>query len=369
MKYTETRLLHYFVAVAEKQHFAQAAERLGITPPTLTHQIQKLENDLGTKLLQRRPGRKVVVTEAGQRVLARAREILRQVEETAVIAQQAGRGELGRLQLGFVASVFSSGLLEKWTGAFEQANPAIDIAIDRLSPMAQIAGIMNNELDAGFARTPNKYPLGVRGFEIYRQPLVVALPSKHPLARHKDISPAMLAREPFVSFPTEVDLGFSGYTEVVARIGNFTPRVVMRHDDFATVLAYVSRGRGIAVVAELLMKTTNAPNVVYRNIAADPAPQTSIAFVYGSNPSPSAKLLIRHMQRHALRNGGKGAAPRHHQDRIMIPNQDRIIIPGALNIDPHPNVDPHPEVLARGASLEGCGRGASEIGQARFRQV
>jgi hypothetical protein len=67
-------------------------------------------------------------------------------------------------------------------------------------------------------------------------------------------------------------------------------------------------GYGIAVVPEL-MKTMNGADVVFRNIAADPVPQASIAFVYGSEPSPSAKLLIRHMQRHALRNGGKGAAP------------------------------------------------------------
>jgi DNA-binding transcriptional LysR family regulator len=305
----ETRLFRSFVAVAEEQHFARAAERLGISPPTLTHQMQKLESELGTKLLQRRTGRKVVVTEAGQRVLARAREILRQVEETAAIARQAGRGELGRLELGFVASVFSSGLLRRWIDPFQQANPAIDIAMHRLSPMAQIDGIMRNELDAGFARTPNKYPLGVRGFEVYRQPLVLALPSKHPLARHKAISPAMLAREAFVSFPTELDLGFSGHTEAVARIGKFIPRVIKRHEDFTTVLSHVGLGHGIAVVAELLLKTTNAPNVVCRNIAADPAPQTSIAFVYGSNPSPSAKLLIRHMQRHALRNHGRGGPP------------------------------------------------------------
>src|ERR1700739_2835326 len=109
----ETRLLRYFVAVAEEHHFANAAERLRITPPTLTHQIRKLETELGARLLQR-GGRKVVVTDAGQRFLTRARDILRDVEEATAIARQAGRGELGRLQLGFVAPVFSAGLLERW---------------------------------------------------------------------------------------------------------------------------------------------------------------------------------------------------------------------------------------------------------------
>jgi DNA-binding transcriptional LysR family regulator len=179
----DTRLLRYFVALAEERHFAQAALRLGISPPTLTNQIQKLEGWLGVKLVKRKGNTKVVITDAGQRFLLRAREMLRQVEEAAAITRQAARGELGHLELGFVASLYSAGLLQSWIGPFQQANPAIAITSRKLSPMAQIAGIVRNELDAGFARPPREYPSGVRGFDVYRQPLVLALPSKHPLAR------------------------------------------------------------------------------------------------------------------------------------------------------------------------------------------
>jgi len=216
----EPRLLRYFIAVAEKEHFAQAAERLGITPPTLTHQIKKLERQLGAKLLIRKGNTKVVITEAGQRVLAGAREMLRQGEEIKAAALQAGRGELGRLQIGFVAPLLSSGLLRHWIGAFKQAHPAIDIMIRNLVPMAQITGLMRKELDAGFARPPHKYPSGVRGFEIYRQPLVLALPRDHALARHEDISPAMLAHETFVKTTPELDVGFSGLTKPLPASAN-----------------------------------------------------------------------------------------------------------------------------------------------------
>jgi DNA-binding transcriptional LysR family regulator len=343
----ENRLFRYFVAVAEELHFANAALRLGISPPTLTQQIQKLESQLGVKLLRRKGNTKVVVTEAGQRFLADARETLRHAEQAAANARQAGRGELGRLQLGFLPSVFGAGLLRNWIGAFQQAHPAIDITMRQLASMAQIGGIVRKELDAGFARAPNKYPSGARGFEVYRQPLMLALPSEHPLARRKKISPAMLAREAFVSIRPELDLGFSGHIEAVARIGNFIPRVVKRDDDLMAVLAHVAFGHGIAVVPEPPMKAMNAPDVVFRNIAADPVPRTSIAFVHGSDPSPSARLLIQHMQRHALRNGGKGAAPSQ--------NHDRITMQSALN------VDRHPEAAARSAALEGCGPSAPAV--------
>jgi hypothetical protein len=111
----------------------------------------------------------------------------------------------------------------------------------------------------------------------------------------------------------------------------------MRHDrnpdERSEIRSGVALGHGVAVVPETV-KTISVANVVFRDIAADRVPHTSIAFVYGSDPSPSAKLLIRHMQHHALRNGGKGAAPPH--------NRDRIIIPSALVIR-------HPEVRAKGA--------------------
>jgi DNA-binding transcriptional LysR family regulator len=304
----ETRLLRYFVAVAEEQHFARAAERLGITPPTLTSQIQKLERDLGARLLRRKGNTKVIVTEAGQRFLADAREALRRVEQATANARQAGRGELGRLELGFMTWLAGAGLLRGWIGAFQEAHPTIDIAMRRLAPVPQISRIVGKELDAGFVRTPNKYPPGLRGFEICREPLALALPSEHPLARHGAISPAMLVREAFVTTTPELDLGFFGHIQAIARSGNFIPRVVKRQDDFITVLTYVALGCGIAVVPGV-MKTMNFADVVFRNIAADPVPRASIAFVYGSDPSPSATLLIRHMQRHALRNGGKGTAP------------------------------------------------------------
>ncbi len=308
MSEIENRLFRYFVTLAEERHFGRAALRLGISGPTLTHQIKKLESELGARLLERKGNRKVVVTDAGLRVLAGARQALRHVEEIAAVARQAARGELGRLQLGFMISVFGVESMLSWIDAFQQAHPAIEIVTDRLGPVAQIGRIGRKELDAGFTRALHKYPSGVRGFKVYSQPLALALPSKHPLARHGAISPAMLADEAFVSIAPERDLGFSGYTEAVARVGKFIPRVVKRHDDFIALLSYVALGHGIAVVPDL-MKTVSFARVVYRDIAADPVPQTSIAFVYSSDPSPSAKLLIRHMQGHALRNGGRGAPP------------------------------------------------------------
>ncbi len=307
----EIRLFRCFVVLAEEQHFASAAFRLGITPQTLKRQIRKLESGLGGKLVERQDDSTVVVTAAGERFLAIARDVLRQLEEAATIVAQAERGEVGRVAFGFVPGVSFAGLLQTWIGEFHQANPAIDIDMRALEPAAQIAGIRREELDAGFTRTPHRYPAGLQGIEVYRQRLLLALPGDHPLAGRQDISPEMLWDETFIDMAPELDVEFFGYAEAVGAIGNFTPRVSKRDSDIGTVLIYVALGHGIAVVPQL-MKKMNFANVVFRGIAADPVPQTSIAFVYRDDVSPAAKRLIEHMQRHALPQHGPGGFPRLH---------------------------------------------------------
>jgi DNA-binding transcriptional LysR family regulator len=308
MSDVETRLLRYFVAVAEEQHFARGALRLGISPPTLTHQIKKLEGQLDTKLLKRKGNSGVVVTEAGRRFLGRAREILRELDEAAAIARRAGRGEIGSVDIGFMAGVSFAGLLETWIGAFELANPAIEITMRRLVPAAQIDGMVREQLDAGFTRVPDRYPVGLRGIELYREPMVLAIPRRHPLARRTDISPTMLRDETFVDRMPDSDRGFFSYAEIVASMGNFTPRISKRESDFSTLLTYVGLGHGIAVIPQI-MNRMNLPNVVFQDIAADAVPQTSIAFVYHDSPSPSTRLLIKWIQRHALPQHRPGRSP------------------------------------------------------------
>jgi DNA-binding transcriptional LysR family regulator len=295
----ETRLFRYFAVLAEEQHFSHAAHRLDITPPTLTHQIKKLERLVGARLVERKGNTHVALTQAGLRFFERAQHVLRQVEEAKIVAQQAQRGEVGRIDIGFMASAVCSGVLQKSLADFCRANPAIEINMRKLVPMDQIKAIMRKDLDAGFTRSPHKYPAGLEGFDVHRQPMVLALPAKHPLARRKTITPAALKEELFINTGPELDVGFLGHAEAVA--GHFTPRVVKRDDDFMTILTYVSMGYGIGVMPQTMTRI-NIPTVVFREIAASSVPKSAIAFVYRRNDSsPQTDLLIKHMRSHALR--------------------------------------------------------------------
>src|SRR4029450_5011681 len=94
----ELRHLRYFIAVAEELHFGRAAERLRITKPPLSFQIQSLERELGVRLFVR--GRRVQLTEAGRALLAKARETIEAADAAARAAQQAGLLVHGRLRGG-----------------------------------------------------------------------------------------------------------------------------------------------------------------------------------------------------------------------------------------------------------------------------
>jgi DNA-binding transcriptional LysR family regulator len=295
----ENRLLRYFVAVAEEQHFSRAAQRLGISPPTLTHQIKKLEGQLNTKLFSRKGNTHVALTEVGLQLLDISKPILQQVKEVKFIAQRTARGEIGRVRVGYMTAVTCAEVMQRLLSGFQQENPAVEIIMHKLVPMAQITGILRMDLDVGFTRNPAKYPSGIDGFEIYRRPLVLALPSKHPLAQHSKISAADLKDEVFINNGPELDVGFWGHTEVVAKAGKFTPHVVKRNDDMFTLLTYVSLGYGIGIVPQP-MSNVNIPNIVYREIAAKPVPSSSIAFIYRHNGrSPSGNLLMQYIRRHS----------------------------------------------------------------------
>ena len=295
----ETRLFRYFVALADERHFSRAAMRLKISPPTLTHQIQKLENQLSAKLVERNGNTHIEFTEAGLRFLERARDVLRQVEEAEVVVQQAARGETGRIEISFMPSVACSGLMQKLLGDFQRENPAVEIILHKMVPFEQISAMLRKTIDCGFIRAPYRYPAGLDGFVIDRQPMVLALPKNHPLARRRKIDPRILRDETFVNPPNELDIGFWGHTETVAKLGNFTPKVAKRVHDMITALTYVSVGYGIGVVSKSMSKI-NIPNVVYREFAANPPPTSTVAFVYRRDDfSPASNLLRRYIRRNA----------------------------------------------------------------------
>lgn len=128
----EIRHFRYFLAVARQRNFTRAAEQLGIAPPTLSRQIQDMENTLGTRLFLRQQ-REVSLTEAGATLLLEAEATVRQFEFAQRNAQRAGRGEIGHIELGYVASAVYCGLLQKQVQGFGRDCPDVSLNVRELS--------------------------------------------------------------------------------------------------------------------------------------------------------------------------------------------------------------------------------------------
>lgn len=303
----ETRLFRYFVALAQEHHFARASAVLGISPPTLTHQIQKLEARLGSRLVIRNGNSQVELTHAGERFLERARNVLREAAEAEVVVRQASRGETGRIEIGFMAVASVNGLIEKCIGGFQRKFPGVEISLQQMVTRAQISAVLNRTLDAGFVRAPDHYPMGLQGFIVSRQPMLLAVPAGHPLSDHDRIKPAALDGQPFINTSPELEIGYWRHTQNLAVIGGFKPQVVQRAKDVVSILACVSAGIGVAVVS-VAFKRMDIPNVVYREFDMDPPPFTSVAFISRSNdPSPALRLLVGYMRQHELGESTKAA--------------------------------------------------------------
>ena len=295
----ETRLFRYFVALAETKHFGRTALSLGISTPTLSNQIKKLETQLSTRLVTRKGNTEIELTDVGNRFLERARAVLREAVEAEAVARQAARGEIGRIAVGFMTIMPLFGLIEKFVGGFQKQHPGIEVALKQAPTMDQIKSILQRELDFGMVRTPSRYPHSLRGFVISRTAMVLALYRDHPLANHKSIHPSQLKSESFVNYSPELDVGFWKHIDIIGEAGNFTPRITARVKDAITVLSCVSAGQGVAVVSEAFKKV-QMPNVVYRDFSIEP-PMTPTSMIYRSEESsPAAQAFVKFMRKHAI---------------------------------------------------------------------
>ncbi len=296
----ELRHLRYFEAVAEELHFARASERLNIAAPTLTQQIQALERDLGVVLF-RRTRRSVALTEAGRRFLEEARKTLRQAEQATLVAQQAARGEIGRLEIGYVTSASCLGLIPTLLAEFRRLNPYVDLQVHRMETVRQLAALDHGHIDIGFLRPPTRYPVGLTGTLVWRQPFIVAVPKDHPLAAEKRVRVSSLAGEPLIASSVELELGFGGQINEIAAEGKFTPKIVGRAPDILTILTLVSAGFGVGFVPESF-RAVAIPGVVYRPLAG-PATNALLAAARRRNDAAPAVRAFMRVVRTTLSRG------------------------------------------------------------------
>ncbi len=235
-----------FVAVAEELHYGRAAERLSMTQPPLSRRIQLLERELGVELFDR-THRTVRLTPAGRVFLAEARKILRSSQEATLYVRRAKKGEVGVVTLGFTATAAYS-YLERVLAAANAEVPGVDLVLREMATSAQVEEMLAGGIDLGMVRPP------VTGGDIvtlplWREPLLAALPSGHPLARRKrnpDVRD--FGGEPFIMYSPSEGRYFHDLLVAVFRTARVQPVYTQYPSQVHTALALVKADLGLALV-------------------------------------------------------------------------------------------------------------------------
>ncbi len=281
----EIRHLRSFLAVAEELHFGRAAERLHMTQPPLTRQIQQLEEALGNVALFDRSRRRVALTEAGEAFVVESRRLLEQLEHAVDHARRVARGEAGRLRLGFISTADYT-VLPALLGAFRQRSPGVEIDLLESTGDEQLRLLEDGALDAGILIPAERSP-ALRWLPLYEEPLVAVLPRRSPLARRRGALPLKALRgEPFVLFPRP--LAPSLYDEVLAttRRAGFSPRVAQEARQMQTIIGLVAGGLGVSIVPACMQRLERR-DVAYKKLTpATPRITTQLAW------RPDASALV-----------------------------------------------------------------------------
>ncbi|WP_235035387.1 LysR substrate-binding domain-containing protein, partial [Roseomonas sp. 18066] len=238
----ELRHLRYFLAVAEELNYGRAAERLKIAQPGLSQQIRALEEIVGATLFDR-SRRAVQLTLAGELLLGEARKTLAQAEAALTAARRAGRGEVGRIAIGYTASAAYTGVLTALVGSFRAAHPEVELQITEMEMQRQLDAIAEDRLDIGFIRPPVALPLGVASLPLLQEPVLLALPERHPLAAgDAPVALAALAGESFITPRHGPSVSFHHHLLEAARAAGFPPRMGPQGRDFVTIVSMVAVG-------------------------------------------------------------------------------------------------------------------------------
>jgi len=299
----ELRHMRYFLAVAEELNFGRAAENLGIAQPNLSQQIKALEEIVGTLLFDRTQ-RSVRLTDAGRFFVDEAREALVHAEYALIAARRAGRGEIGRLAVGYVGSATYTGVLVSITGAFRENYPDVEIQLDEMEMQDQIASIAAGTLDIGFIRPPVELPIGIGSTLLIQEELVVALSDRHPLAHLEEVPLSALQAETFITPRHAANVSFHKHTSEACLAAGFSPKLGPQAAHFVTIVSMVAIGLGVALVPQSC-KCLDLPGVCYRPLAGRKVfADLSVAF-RRSEPSQPARTFLRYCQ--GFRNSSRSS--------------------------------------------------------------
>jgi DNA-binding transcriptional LysR family regulator len=296
----ELRHLRYFVETAKELHFARAAEKLNVSQPALSRQILALENELGVELFSRSNKWKIELTQAGKLFLIEAQKILKDSSGAVNLARSAGQGGCGRLAIGAISAAIESKAFTMALHEMGETFPLLTIEVVDSSSGDLLERVRQRDIDIAFLRSVPAFPAdeSLVCAHLWSDPLMVALPAAHPLARQQEVNLAQLAEESFIMIPERNPSTLRQYVETFFRKhGPFYPKIGIEIYNSYTALRLVAEGLGVGVVSGTY-SGFYANKICYRPIAGH-SPELPLFVIHpAENCSRSAELFLETLKKH-----------------------------------------------------------------------
>jgi DNA-binding transcriptional LysR family regulator len=257
----ELRQLRYFVAVAEERNFTRAAERLNMTQPPLSRQIQQIEDSVGLALFER-GARPLKLTEAGRVFYAQAKRLLEESDELLPLTRRLAQ-LAERIVIGFVPSTLY-GPLPDVIRAFREAAPLIQISLIEMFTIEQLSALKGGRIDVGFGRLRFDEPQLAREV-LVEETLIAALPSGHALAENGTLTLDALANETLIIYPSTPRPSYADQQLSAFRDHAVEPAAIHEVRELQTALGLVAAQVGVCLVPESV-RGLRARGVTYRSL-------------------------------------------------------------------------------------------------------
>lgn len=270
----DTRLLRYFMAVADELSFSRAAERLHLSQPPLSYAIKQLEDDLGVQLLER-SSRKVELTAAGAALYREADFLLQRSGELRGLVQRVNAGMKGQIKLGFVGSMMYRKLPDVITACRERY-PQIDVAITEMNSAEQIDMVRRGGLDLGFVHA-NPLPAELTGISLLSEAFLLCVPSDHAITRARRVELVTLANDRFIFFARHASPSYYQQLLAICQESGLVPDIAYEVRHWLSVVSAVSQNMGVAIVPASL-KACGLPNTAF--LPFDHTPRSELLCIW-----------------------------------------------------------------------------------------
>jgi LysR family hydrogen peroxide-inducible transcriptional activator len=276
----EIQQLRYVVAVARTGNFSRAAEQCHVSQPSLSQQIQKLEDELSERLFDRMK-RAVKLTPHGEAFLRRAVRILEEVEAAKREATDAKELLRGVMTVGVLPTI-APYLLPDVMAEFMEKYPGVEIVIQEDTTARLLKLALAYEIDFALASQPiQDERLEVK--ELFAEELLLALPPGHPLARKRTVSAADLEKERLIVMKEGHCLGDQVLRFCDRR--DLHPKISFRSAQLETIQSLVIAGLGISLIPAMAAQTERSELPEYRSLSA-PRPHRKIVAVWPKQRPP-----------------------------------------------------------------------------------